>query len=78
VRRNRLCASAEEAAAAFEAIGGPVVVKACSEALPHKTEYGLIYLRLNTANAVREAYQSCVDEWRVSPYQLNSPYQLKG
>lgn len=58
---HRLCASAEEAVAALEAIGGPVVVKACSEALPHKTEYGLIYLRLNTVDAVREAYQSCID-----------------
>ncbi len=57
---HRLCHTAEEALAAFKELGGPVAVKACSEALPHKTEYGLIRLMLDSADAVREAFDFCM------------------
>ncbi len=53
---ERLTHSAEEAARAAEALGMPVVLKAESPDLPHKTEAGVIRLDLRTADAVREAY----------------------
>ncbi len=45
----RLCRTAAEARAAFDAIGAPVAVKACSIDVPHKSEHGLV--ALNVANA---------------------------
>ncbi len=53
---EKLVRSAEEAAAAAEALGMPVVLKAESPDLPHKTEAGVIRLNLRTADEVREAY----------------------
>ena len=47
---HRLCHSRAEAIAAFEAIGGPVVVKGCSADIAHKSELGLVKLNV----AVRE------------------------
>jgi acetate---CoA ligase (ADP-forming) len=41
---HRLCRSRAEAVAAFEAIGGPVVVKGCSADIAHKSELGLVKL----------------------------------
>ena len=41
---HRLCRSRAEAIAAFEAIGGPVVVKGCSADIAHKSELGLVKL----------------------------------
>lgn len=44
---HRLCDSAEEARVAFRDLGGgPVAVKACSSAVPHKSEHGLVMLDL--------------------------------
>jgi acetate---CoA ligase (ADP-forming) len=48
--------SPQEAADAAEALGVPVVLKAESPDLPHKTEAGVIRLDLRTADAVRAAY----------------------
>src|SRR5262245_40068795 len=44
-----------EAAAAAQAIGFPVVVKLCGDAIAHKTERGLVRLALGDASAVRAA-----------------------
>ena len=41
---HRLCRSRAEAIAAFETIGGPVVVKGCSADIAHKSELGLVKL----------------------------------
>ena len=41
---HRLCLSRAEAVAAFETIGGPVVVKGCSADIAHKSELGLVKL----------------------------------
>lgn len=43
-----LCQSADEARAAFDAIGTPAVVKACSADVPHKSEHGLVALNVKT------------------------------
>lgn len=59
VVEHRVCHSAGEAAAALREIGGPVVVKACSEGLPHKSEYGLVFLNQTTEEEVGAAYEAC-------------------
>jgi len=48
-------ASAEEAVRAAAEIGYPVALKACSHRLPHKTEKGLVFLNLKSAEEVRRA-----------------------
>jgi len=53
---QRLCHSAAEAAVAFAALGPKVVVKACSAALPHKSEHGLVLLNIASADAARAAF----------------------
>ena len=40
--RDRLCTSAAQAVTAAEQLGYPVVMKACSSALPHKSDLGLV------------------------------------
>jgi acyl-CoA synthetase (NDP forming) len=52
---ERLVRTADEAAAAAQAIGFPVVLKAVSAALPHKSDAGLVCLNLADASAVRQA-----------------------
>ena len=52
---ERVVASADEAAAAADELGYPVVAKLCGDAIAHKTERGLVRLRLGDADAVREA-----------------------
>jgi acyl-CoA synthetase (NDP forming) len=54
--RELLCRSAEEAAGAAEAIGGPVALKVVSAEIPHKTEAGVIALGLCGEREVRAAY----------------------
>lgn len=64
----RLCASADAAVAAFEAMradgAGAVVVKGCAASVPHKSEHGLVHLRLSTPTEVATAAQSCLDTLR--------------
>jgi len=52
---DREVPDAESAVAAADALGYPVVVKLCGEAIAHKTERGLVRLRLGDAAAVRAA-----------------------
>jgi acyl-CoA synthetase (NDP forming) len=47
--------SAAQAAVAATAIGFPVVAKLCGDSIAHKTERGLVRLRLNDADAVARA-----------------------
>jgi acyl-CoA synthetase (NDP forming) len=51
---HRLCRSRAEAVAAFEAIGGPVVVKGCSADIAHKSELGLVKLGVKTREEAGE------------------------
>jgi acetyl-CoA synthetase (ADP-forming) len=55
VTGDRLARTVEEAVAAAEAIGYPVVVKGCGRTLLHKTEMNFVRLNLKNAAAVREA-----------------------
>ena len=52
---ERLAATAEDAVAAAEELGYPVVAKLCGDSIAHKTERGLVKLRLGDGAAVRAA-----------------------
>jgi acyl-CoA synthetase (NDP forming) len=53
---HRLCRSHAEAVAAFEAIGGPIVVKGCSADIAHKSELGLVKLGVTTREEAGEVW----------------------
>jgi acetyltransferase len=52
---ERTVATADAAAEAADALGYPVVVKLCGDAIAHKTERGLVRLNLGDAANVRDA-----------------------
>ena len=52
-----LCRTADEARAAFDAIGAPAVVKACSAEVPHKSEHGLEALNVQTREQAAELFE---------------------
>lgn len=60
VTRERLVRSAEEAVSAANEVGYPVVMKADSPDIPHKTEAGVVRLDVATADGVRAAYADIV------------------
>ena len=62
---TRGAATAAEAAAAAEAVGFPVVLKARSGNIVHKTDVGGVALNLDSSEAVRAAYQTM--ESRLGP-----------
>jgi len=53
--REIVAATADDAVAAADAIGYPVVVKLNGDGIAHKTERGLVKLNLSSAGAVRRA-----------------------
>ncbi len=55
--KEALAANAEEAAAAADRIGYPVVAKVMSAAIPHKSDMGGVILNLRNADEVREAFR---------------------
>jgi acetyltransferase len=55
---TRVAATADEAVAAAEAIGYPVVLKVHSETITHKSDVGGVALNLETAAAVRRAHDA--------------------
>ena len=57
---ERLVRSADEAAEAFAAIGGPVALKIASPDIPHKTEVFGVLLDLGSADVVRHGYEALV------------------
>lgn len=56
---HRVCTNVKEAIAEWKALGSSVVLKACSDRLPHKSEYGLVFLGLNTEEAIVAAATEC-------------------
>jgi acetate---CoA ligase (ADP-forming) len=56
VARERLATSLAEARLSAEALGYPVVLKVVSDAIPHKSEHGLVATRLHDESALRAAY----------------------
>jgi acetate---CoA ligase (ADP-forming) len=57
----RLCKSAAEARAAFQALGAPVAVKACSVDVPHKSEHGLVSLGVASADEAARIFDA---QWK--------------
>lgn len=62
VVHDALVHSADEARAAAERIGFPLVAKLVSPEVAHKTEHGLIRLGLEDADAVAEAFAAMMDK----------------
>lgn len=56
VSRNYLAKSKEEAIKYAQQLGFPVVLKGCSDTLTHKTELGMVKLKLKTKKDVANAY----------------------
>ena len=61
---ERVVSTADDAAAAADELGYPVVAKLCGDAIAHKTERGLVRLRLQDADDVRTAAQELLDAAR--------------
>ena len=57
ITREKLSRNAEEAISTAAELGFPVVLKACSPELMHKSEHGCIELNLRTERDVREAFE---------------------
>ena len=62
--QEKIAANADAAARAAEAIGFPVVVKLCGDAIAHKTERDLVRLGLGDAAAVRRAAEELLAKAR--------------
>jgi acetyltransferase len=58
ITETRIATSVEEAVAAAESIGWPIVLKLYSHTITHKTDVGGVKLNLRDADAVREAWRS--------------------
>jgi acyl-CoA synthetase (NDP forming) len=67
VVHDALVHSAEEACAAAEKIGYPLVAKLVSPDIAHKTEHGLIRLGLNDADVVVDAFETMMAKARSMP-----------
>jgi acyl-CoA synthetase (NDP forming) len=55
---QRLCKTAAEARAAFAELGAPVVVKACSVDIPHKSEHGLVSVDVRSADEAARIFDA--------------------
>ena len=58
---ERVATTPDDAVAAADELGYPVVAKLCGDAIAHKTERGLVKLRLHDADAVRRAATELLD-----------------
>ncbi len=56
VTREKLAKTVDEAVKFAEELGYPVVLKGCSDKAAHKTEMGLVKLKLASPDEVRKAY----------------------
>lgn len=61
----KIAATADEAAAAADAMGYPVVVKLNSQTITHKADVGGVQLNLKNAQQVRDAYARIEDNVRT-------------
>lgn len=68
VTREVLVTSVEEAVAAAEKLGYPVVLKACGPGIAHKTERELVKVRLDSPEEIRGAYEEIAENLGGDPY----------
>ncbi|MFI8438818.1 acetate--CoA ligase family protein [Streptomyces sp. NPDC079020] len=71
VPREQLVTSAAAAVRAAGLVGYPVVMKASGAQLAHKTELGLVKVRLTSASQVRDAYRELTDIARFESIDLD-------
>lgn len=69
VTREEIAASEDEAVRLADAIGYPVVLKAVSDRLYHKSDIGAVQLGLGNADAVRAAYRLIHENVRRSGFK---------
>ena len=67
VTDDKLCHSPAEAVKAASALGYPVVMKACSADLAHKSDLGLVVVDIGSAAEVRRTYADLVERSPVVP-----------
>ena len=67
VTDDKLCHSPAEAVMAASALGYPVVMKACSADLAHKSDLGLVVVDIGSAAEVRRTYADLVERSPVVP-----------
>ncbi|WP_264213403.1 acetate--CoA ligase family protein [Leisingera thetidis] len=58
---HRVCVTPEQVLAAFDEIGGPVVLKGCAAEVAHKSDHGLVHLGLTDSDAVQAAVTALGD-----------------
>jgi acyl-CoA synthetase (NDP forming) len=58
VVKHRLCQTAAQVREAFVSIGGPVVIKACSAEVPHKSDFGLVALGVQNGEIAATIFES--------------------
>jgi acyl-CoA synthetase (NDP forming) len=63
---ERICATTEDAVAAADALGYPVVMKILSEDIPHKTEVGGVLLNLADADSVARGFAEVMRRARAA------------
>ena len=66
ITATRIARDEEQAVAAAEEIGYPVVLKLHSETVTHKSDRGGVYLKLSNAAAVRDAFNKVRDSFTES------------
>jgi len=74
ITREKLCLSLEEALSAANDIGFPVALKVISPQILHKTEAGVVALRLSDEEEVRNAYGRLLERAR----RFDKDAQIKG
>jgi acyl-CoA synthetase (NDP forming) len=57
VVEHRVCRTESDVTEAYAALGGPVVVKACSRDVVHKSDLGLVYLGIDDGEDARAAFR---------------------
>jgi len=68
VTAEELVKGMDDAVAAAQRLGFPVVLKACGPDIAHKTERSLVKVKLETPDAVRQAYQEIETNLAGDPY----------
>lgn len=68
ITREELVVGEDEAVAAAERLGFPVVLKACGPAITHKTERDLVQVGLDDPDEVRRAYKTVIENLGSDPY----------
>jgi acyl-CoA synthetase (NDP forming) len=63
---SRLCSSLDQACAAAEAIGYPLVAKGVTPDILHKTEAGLVHLNIRDAASLKKAWADIENKIKAS------------